>query len=198
MNTEFSNYKRVEKAEDGTDIIIDVDTKPKELTEYERKETLVYKRKVKPYLQDIVKWRTEGKGYATISKLLDIAESTLYKYKTNVKELAEVWELGTALLSDTLEQSLYKEAIGYVYEEDALTKQGDIVSLKKLARPSISATKFALTNLRPKTWKNKVNAETSTLLSGVKLDAIKGLTLQELKNIVNGEPLELEEKNAEK
>ncbi len=160
-------------------IIIDVDVSEKETTL-----ALIYTRKIQPYLPDIVKWRQQGKGINTICRILDISPDTFFKYRNEYQEFRDAYEMGTDLLADNMETALFKEAVGYDYYEEALTKSGDIVSVKKVARPSISASKFALTNIRPKNWKNKVDSVQSTKLSGAKIEAIEGMSVDDLKSLV--------------
>ena len=154
------------------------------LPEEKKPELIIYTRKVEPYLKDILKWRSEGCGVKEVCYLLDIHSDTFYKYLQTYPELKEVWNSGTDLLVDKMETALYKEATGYEYEEEAISKHGDIVTVKKFARPSIPASKFALTNLRPKNWKNKVEATEKTTLSGINIQALRELSVKDLKKLL--------------
>jgi hypothetical protein len=54
-----------------------------------------------------------------------------------------------------VENILYKCARGYMYEEDAVTKDGDVIRVQKYQPPSTEAQKFTLTNRRKDKWKSK-------------------------------------------
>jgi len=173
-------YQRtVNDPETNDVIVIDVD-----VAEVEETMALVYKRKIRPYLENIIKWRTDGKGISTICKILDVSPGLFFKYRKEYPEFRKAFEMGTDLLADSLETALFREAVGYDYYEETLSKAGDVVAVKKVARPSISASKFALTNIRPKNWKNKVDTVQTTKLSGANIEALEQLSVDDLKGLI--------------
>ena len=62
---------------------------------------------------------------------------------------------GRDTMTMEVENMLYKCARGFEYEEDAVTKDGEIVRVKKFQPPSAEAQKFILTNRRKDKWKSK-------------------------------------------
>jgi hypothetical protein len=54
-----------------------------------------------------------------------------------------------------VENMLYKCARGYSYQEEQVTKDGDIVVVTRYQPPSAEAQKFILTNRRKDKWKSK-------------------------------------------
>jgi hypothetical protein len=54
-----------------------------------------------------------------------------------------------------VENMLYKCAMGFKYEEDAVTKDGEVVKVERFQPPSAEAQKFILTNRRKDKWKSK-------------------------------------------
>jgi len=153
-------------------------------SEEKEAEALVYRRKVKPYLNDIINWRQNGKGVKEICKLLDIHPDTFYRYKKKYPDFYNAYEIGNELLADSLETSLYKEAKGYEYTEQSVSKDGKAIDVKKYARPQGSLLKFALTNTRPKKWKNKVETSGTETVSGINIEALKQLSANDLKKLI--------------
>ena len=76
-----------------------------------------YDTNVKPHLQKIKKWVAAGATAKEIADALDIAESTLHKYKTEKKELSDAFARGNANVICNIKAALYKKATGFYYEE---------------------------------------------------------------------------------
>jgi len=146
--------------------------------------TITYERKVRPYLQDITKYRENGMNVAQIAKILDISSSIFLHYKNTIPELKEAYDFGNELLADSLETSMYQEAKGYDYtEEDVNKKTGEIVELRKHARGNGAMLKFALTNVRSEQWKNKTEvAKTTTINTNVQ--QLQQLSTDDLKTLL--------------
>lgn len=77
----------------------------------------VYDTKIAPHLETIRKAVEQGATVSEIAKALDIAESTLYKYKDEKKELSEAFAHGRANIVIQIRGALLKKALGYEYEE---------------------------------------------------------------------------------
>ena len=182
MSESTTERRRVIDVKTNEEIVVDVDSSQILSSEDEQKRTITYLRKVEPYLKQIIQWRSKGKGIAQICKLLDISVGALYEYKRNIPEVAEALNAGNELLSDSIEESMYNEALGYTYEEEALTKTGKVVSLKKFARPSIAAGKLVLPKLRPGQWNPKVKDDAG--VGGVTIAAIQALTKDEIRKFI--------------
>lgn len=50
--------------------------------------------------------------------------------------------------------SLFKQTQGYTYEEQSMTKDGDVVEVKKYMPASTDASKYWLNNRQPENWKS--------------------------------------------
>lgn len=174
--------RQVIDIETNETILVDVDSSKIISKEDQEKRSLIYRRKVEPYLNDIIKWRHEGKGTTQISELLDISPSSFLLYRKNVPELKDAWDLGTQLLGDSIENSMFNEAQGYTYQEDALTKTGKVVTLKKHARGSVTAAKLVLPVLKPANYKK--DYQVTGEIGGVTLEAIKALTKEEIRKLL--------------
>lgn len=120
-----------------------------------------YDNKIQPYLREIGILRSKGIVYGQIAKMLNIAESTLYKHKADIEEFTEALKKGNAELIDELEATLYDLAKGKVTRKKTKIEyypDGNIRSKEETEEqlaPNVAALIFSLTNLAPDKWNNK-------------------------------------------
>lgn len=76
-----------------------------------------YDTDVKPHLAEIQAAVKSGATITEIANALGIAESTLYKYKAEKKELKEAFAHGRANIIIEIRGALLKKALGYEYQE---------------------------------------------------------------------------------
>lgn len=127
-----------------------------------RKRLTRYDTHVVPYLDRIPSWRRQGLTERQVAKRLGIGYSTLSLYKNKNVELLEALKKGKEELIEELEDSLYKRAMGFEYEEvetwieevDGVQKKR-IKRVKKQALPDTGALAFALKNLSPNKWRDR-------------------------------------------
>lgn len=127
-----------------------------------------YDTHVLPFLKRIPSWRKQGMTEEQVADKLDIAYSTLNLYKNKYSELSEALKKGKEELIEELEDSLYKKAMGYEYEEtetwleevDGVQKKR-VKRIKKLAHPDTGALAFALKNLAPDKWRDRQELDQS-------------------------------------
>lgn len=106
------------------------------------------------YLQS---WANDGLNNDEIAKKMGVDISTLYRWM-NAEGGATIKNAimrGRDTMTMNVENMLYKCAQGYYYEEETVTKDGDIVKVQRYAQPSAEAQKFILTNRRRDKWKSK-------------------------------------------
>ena len=72
---------------------------------------------IAPHLAEIKAAVKAGATVEEIAKALNIAESTLYKYKDEKTELAEAFTHGRANIVIQIRGALLKKALGYEYQE---------------------------------------------------------------------------------
>lgn len=112
-----------------------------------------------PNLDRIPKWRRDGLTEEQVAKKLGIAYSTFKVYKEKHSALSAALKKGKEELVEELEDSLYKRAMGFEYEETKEEYESGILVKKTLTRkfiaPDVGALVFALKNLRPDKWKNE-------------------------------------------
>ncbi len=132
--------------------------KANEKKEQKRGRKSKYDTHVKPYLNRIPKWRRNGMTEAQIAKKLGIAMSSFSLYKLKHSEFSETLKNSKEELIENLEDSLFKRAMGYQYEETKIEREGGVVvrtviNIKELP-PDVGALIFALKNLAPNKWRN--------------------------------------------
>ncbi len=127
-----------------------------------------YDTEIKPHLDEIRKAVQNGATVAEIANALNIAESTLYKYKAEKTELSAAFACGRAKIVIDIRGALLKKAMGFYYtEEKKVSRRTDddeiIVSIeefKKYQPPSETAAAMLLRNY-DETWLDKDNATTN-------------------------------------
>lgn len=114
----------------------------------------IYETKILPYIEDIRKAVEKGATVEEIAKAYGVAESTLYKFKAEKKELKEAFAHGREEIIIQIKAALLKKALGYDYEEEKKVgrkdKDGENIILvekyKKHSPPSETAAAMLLRN----------------------------------------------------
>lgn len=140
----------------------------------------IYETKILPYIEEIKKAVEQGATVEEIAKSFGIAESTLYKFKAEKKELKEAFARGREQIIIEIKAALLKKALGYDYEEEKKVgrkdKDGENIILvekyKKHSPPSETAAAMLLRNY-DKEWLD--NDQTSKDLKQQKLDLEKAI-----------------------
>jgi len=110
----------------------------------------------------------EGSTEAEVAKRLGICEATWYKWKLKYVELAEAIKEPKVYVDSLVEDSLYKRAMGYEYEERKIigtqNKDGKVSPqrveiTKKTVLPDVTAQIFWLKNRQPGKWRDKQEHE---------------------------------------
>ena len=104
------------------------------------------------YLQS---WANDGLNNEEIAKKMGIGETTLYRWCNTDERIRSAITRGRDTMTMEVENMLYKCAKGYTYQEEQVTKDGDIVVVTRYQPPSAEAQKFILTNRRKDKWKSK-------------------------------------------
>ncbi len=106
-------------------------------------------------------WARNGLTDDQIAKNLGIHPSTLYDYKNKYPKFSESLKKGKEVIDFEVENALLKSALGYEYKEQTVTRDGDIVTIKKQQAPNTTAQIFWLKNRKPKDWRDKQDMELS-------------------------------------
>ena len=129
-----------------------------------------YETHVKPNFELIQSWREKGLSEETVAAKLNVAYSSLSLYKQQYPEFSEVLGKCKEKLGVKLKKTLWKETLGYTFEEiqeetevePHRNKNGSITEkivkikrkkIKRKCRPQPSLLMFALCNLFPDEFK---------------------------------------------
>jgi hypothetical protein len=89
-----------------------------------------------------------------MAKVLGISEVTFNEYKSEHPEFLKSLTRGKEEADGKVAKAMYKRALGLTIEEQALTRDGDIVTLKKELPPDTAAAKHWLANRQRGLWAN--------------------------------------------
>lgn len=99
-------------------------------------------------------WARDGLTDAQIANNIGIAPKTLWEWKKEYSSISKALKKGKEVVDIEVENALYKNAVGYEYEEDVMTKEG-IVRMKKYSKPDTVSQIYWLKNRKPKNWRDK-------------------------------------------
>jgi hypothetical protein len=113
-------------------------------------------------------WASKGLTNASISANLGISYQSFCEYQNKYVEFFDAIKRGRAIVDEIVENSLYKNAIGYEFEEVCTIVKIDpsgnplpseIKKTKKHIRGDVTAQIFWLKN-RTKEWRDKIDITT--------------------------------------
>ena len=107
-------------------------------------------------------WATNGLTDEQIAKNMGINVATIYEWKKKYPKIDEVLKKSKEVADFEVENALHKNATGYYYFEDTITKEG-IIKIEKWAKPDTTAQIFWLKNRRAKQWREKQEIEQITV-----------------------------------
>ena len=101
-----------------------------------------------------------GKIEDDIAAAMGIHVSTLRDWKKKFPEFSVALKIGKSEADTAVENSLFKRAMGYTYEELKIVNDGERVekTVKQVA-PDTTAQIFWLKNRKPDEWRDKVHQE---------------------------------------
>ncbi|MEG0416409.1 MAG: helix-turn-helix domain-containing protein [Erysipelothrix sp.] len=148
-----------------------------------------YETNVQPRFKEIREWIQSGMIELHVAKKLGISEATFSNYKNKYPELLQLLNEAKIVPDQQVEDSLFKRAIGYLYEEETrelmlnpLTMERELVITKTVTKqvvPDVTAQIFWLKNRRPDRWRDKQDIN----LNGQINNPLEGLTTEELKRL---------------
>jgi Homeodomain-like domain len=100
-------------------------------------------------------WARDGLTDEQIAHNMGISTSTLYEWKNKYSDISESLKRGKEVIDRMVENALLKSALGYDFMEDGMTKDGDVVPLRKVQHPNTTALIFWLKNRKPVEWRDK-------------------------------------------
>lgn len=123
---------------------------------------------IKPNLEQIKQWKSDGRTNKQIAELLNIGYTTLTDNQSRYTELKDILKAGTSSLVENLEKSLFQIAMGGFTSKKITRKyveingviQDGIVEITETIQehtPNMAALAFSLKNLASTKWQDKVN-----------------------------------------
>lgn len=125
-----------------------------------------YTTHVKPNLEKIEEWISEGEPEYVIAKKLGVSKDSWFRYKKEMTEFSYSIKKGQQNLEKFVEGQLIKKCKGFYVEEikTYIEKTGlienerekkKIEKYKRYIPPSDTSIIFALKNLNPEKWKDR-------------------------------------------
>lgn len=115
-------------------------------------------------------WARDGLTDEQIAENIGIKRQTIYDWKKRFPDISDALKKGKEVIDRQVENALLKAALGYEYEEDGMTKDGHVRSLKRIAHPNTTALIFWLKNRKPKQWRDKQDIEHSGTMINKNVD----------------------------
>ena len=148
--------------------------------------------KIEPRLFEIAGWCRDGYSDQQMSKALNIHVDTFYRYKKLKPEMSEALKVNKAIADLTIENSLFKRAQGYTFNEITIEKQEDAEGnitrthrkqVKKEVAPDTKAIERWLMNRKPDVWRETKHIELTGKDGGpVKSEKKTIMTTQEIED----------------
>ena len=104
-------------------------------------------------------WAMDGLTRADIAENMDISDETLNQWCKKYIPIAEALKNTREYADRHVENALFKSATGYDYEEDVVTKTGEVVKVTKHMPANTTAQIFWLKNRKRDVWRDKIEAE---------------------------------------
>ncbi|HEO6731922.1 TPA: helix-turn-helix domain-containing protein [Streptococcus agalactiae] len=104
-------------------------------------------------------WAKDCLTEEQIANNIGISRSTLNEWKKKFSVISDTLKQNKEIADRQVENALHKTALGFYYEEDMVTNQGDVVRVKKYSKPNTTAQIFWLKNRKPADWRDKQEIE---------------------------------------
>ena len=104
-------------------------------------------------------WARDGLIDEQIAKNMGVAYSTFKEWKKKYSDFSAALKQGKEVADRQLENALFNNAVGFMYEEETVTNAGEVVTIKKYSKPNITAQIFWLKNRKMKEWRDKQEVE---------------------------------------
>lgn len=124
-------------------------------------------------------WARDGLTDEQIAHNIGIRRETLWDWKKKYSHISNALKKGKEVVDFLVENALLKNALGYKYAEQAVTRDGDVVTVEKYMAPNTVAQIFWLKNKKPDKWKDRVESKQEVNIQQAPAnDAIMGALMQ--------------------
>lgn len=104
-------------------------------------------------------WARDGLTDKQIASNIGVSYSTFRDWVKKFPALSAPLKESKEIADRQVENALHKTALGFYYEEDMVTNQGEVVSVRKYSKPNTTAQIFWLKNRKPANWRDKQEIE---------------------------------------
>ena len=120
-------------------------------------------------------WARDGLTDEQISRNMGIAYSTFREWKKKYSAFSAVLKRTKDVVDREVENSLFKRAMGYKYDEVTYERGEEVKRVTKEVAPDTTAQIFWLKNRKPAEWRDKIEQQqTVTIQDDGFLEALKG------------------------
>lgn len=100
-------------------------------------------------------WARDGLTDEQIAGNIGVSRSTLNEWKNKYPDISDALKRGKEVVDRQVENALLKSALGFHYQEEMVTNQGEVVEVTKFEKPNTTAQIFWLKNRKPGVWRDK-------------------------------------------
>ncbi len=124
-------------------------------------------------------WARDGLSDEQIAHNIGIRRETLWDWKKKYSHISNSLKKGKEVVDFLVENALLKNALGFKYEENVVTRDGAVVNVEKFQAPNTVAQIFWLKNRKPDKWRDRIESKQEVNIQQAPAnDAIMGALLQ--------------------
>lgn len=117
-------------------------------------------------------WARDGLTDKQIAENIGVNEATLNRWKKSHMSIMQALKKGKEVVDRQVENALFKTATGFYYDEETVTNQGEIVTVRKYSKPNTTAQIYWLKNRKRDVWTDKQEVQLEANVTTNKLDGI--------------------------
>lgn len=117
-------------------------------------------------------WARDGLTDKQIAENIGVSERTFTEWKKRYSSISSVLKKGKEVVDRQVENALFKTATGYYYDEETVTNQGEVVTVRKYSKPNTTAQIYWLKNRKRDVWTDKQEVQLEANVTTNKLDGI--------------------------
>jgi len=106
-------------------------------------------------------WARDGLTNEQIAHNIGISRKTLQEWIKKYSDIDNALKKGKEVADIEVENAMHMTATGFFYYEENVTQEGDVVEVKKYAKPNTTAQIFWLKNRRSDKWSDKQDLDHS-------------------------------------
>ena len=117
-------------------------------------------------------WARDGLTEEQIAHNMGIRRETLIQWKKRDVNISNALKSGKEVVDRQVENALFKTATGFYYDEETVTNQGEVVTVRKYSKPNTTAQIYWLKNRKREVWTDKQEVQLEANVTTNKLDGI--------------------------